>query len=121
MIQEGRGLVLTALTGGPPGLYGVQAAIAALHDEAADLATSDWPQIVALYDLLHRLGRLPEAAAAYREALDLDGTEPERAHLRRRLKRPYRPDRTVRPTDDGQTPRCRHRLHGSRPPAAPPG
>jgi len=37
-------------------------------------------------DLLRRLGRLPEAAAAYREALGLVGTEPERAHLRRRLR-----------------------------------
>jgi RNA polymerase sigma-70 factor (ECF subfamily) len=36
-------------------------------------------------DLLQRLGRFPEAAAAYREALALAGTEPERAHLRRRL------------------------------------
>ncbi|WP_406729249.1 RNA polymerase sigma factor [Streptomyces sp. GD-15H] len=138
MIEEGRGLAVSALTGKPPGPYGVQAAIAALHDEATDLATTDWPQIAALYDvllqltlspvvalnravavamrdgpqaglalldeladepalrryhpypaaradLLYRLGRLPEAATAYREALDLAGTEPERDHLRRRL------------------------------------
>ncbi|MBF8190103.1 RNA polymerase sigma factor [Nonomuraea sp. K274] len=138
MIEEGRELVRAALTGGPPGPYGVQAAIAALHDEAADVATTDWPQIVALYDvllalmpspvvelnraaavalrdgpeaglalldglageaplrayspypaaradLLQRLGRFAEAAAAYREALDLAGSEPERAHLRRRM------------------------------------
>jgi RNA polymerase sigma-70 factor (ECF subfamily) len=37
-------------------------------------------------DLLERLGRLPAAAAAYREALALARTEPERAHLRERLK-----------------------------------
>ncbi|MEV6371233.1 RNA polymerase sigma factor [Micromonospora musae] len=138
MINEGRSLVLVALTGGTPGPYGVQAAIAALHDEAADEASTDWPQVVALYDvllaltpspvvalnravavamrdgpeaglalldelageaqlrgyhpypaaragLLHRLGRHAEAAAAYREALDLAGTEPEREHLRGRL------------------------------------
>jgi RNA polymerase sigma-70 factor (ECF subfamily) len=36
-------------------------------------------------DLLARLGRPGEAAAAYREALSLAGTEPERAHLRGRL------------------------------------
>jgi RNA polymerase sigma-70 factor (ECF subfamily) len=138
LIAEGSGLVTVALTGGPPGPYGVQAAIAALHDEAADLASTDWPQIVALYDvllaltpgpvvalnraaavamrdgpaaglalldalsgepvlrayhpyaaaradLLHRLGRRAEAAAAYRVALELAGTGPERALLRRRL------------------------------------
>jgi RNA polymerase sigma-70 factor (ECF subfamily) len=138
MIGEGLALVPAALTGGPAGPYGVQAAIAALHDEAADVAAADWPQIVALYDvllaltpspvvalnravavamrdgpeaglalldglageerlrgyhpyhaaradLLHRLGRPSEAAAAYRRALDLAGTEPERSHLRRRL------------------------------------
>ncbi|GAA3127472.1 RNA polymerase sigma factor [Planomonospora alba] len=138
MIGEGLALVPAALRGGPPGPYGVQAAIAALHDEAADVGSTDWPQIVALYDvllalapspvvalnravavamrdgpaaglalldglagepllrghhpypaaradLLCRLGRFPEAAAAYREAIGLAGTEPERAHLRRRL------------------------------------
>jgi RNA polymerase sigma-70 factor (ECF subfamily) len=138
MIAEGAELVLVALRGGPPGLYGVQAAIAALHDEAADVAGTDWPQIVGLYDvlrglapspvvelnravavamrdgpaaglslldalaeeprlreyspypaargdLLSRLGRHVEASAAYRAALALAGTEPERAHLRRRL------------------------------------
>ncbi|WP_235030683.1 RNA polymerase sigma factor [Nonomuraea solani] len=139
MIEEGQDLVVVALTGGPAGLYGVQAAIAALHDEAADVATTDWPQIVALYDvllalapspviavnravavamrdgpeaglalldelageqrlrgyhpyataradLLRRLGRRREAADAYREALASAGTEPEQAHLRRRLR-----------------------------------
>ncbi|MDX3734541.1 MULTISPECIES: RNA polymerase sigma factor [Streptomyces] len=138
MIEEGRDLVVQALTGGPAGPYGVQAAIAALHDEAADVESTDWAQIVALYDvllaltpspvvavnravavamrdgpgaglalldalageprlrgyppyavargdLLTRLGREGEAAAAYREALEAAGTEPERAALRRRL------------------------------------
>ncbi|MGW0217968.1 RNA polymerase sigma factor [Micromonospora chokoriensis] len=134
MIEEGRGLVVVALTGPAPGPYGVQAAIAALHDEAADVASTDWPQVVALYDvlldlvpspivalnraaavamrdgpeaglalldlladdphlrghhpypaaradLLRRLGRYEEAAEAYRSALALVGTEPERAYL----------------------------------------
>lgn len=43
------------------------------------------PYPAARADLLHRLHRLDEAATAYRRALDLAGTEPERAHLRRRL------------------------------------
>ncbi|MDG4832602.1 sigma factor [Solwaraspora sp. WMMD1047] len=143
-IEEGRRLVVAALTPASPtartrpGPYAVQAAIAAVHDEAADLATTDWPQVVALYDvlaevapsplvelnravavamrdgpaaglalldaldaggalaayhllpaaradLLRRLGRDAEAAAAYRKALELAGNEPEREYLRRRL------------------------------------
>ncbi|MBW3705261.1 RNA polymerase sigma factor, partial [Streptomyces griseus] len=62
MIEEGRALVVRALTGGPAGPYGVQAAIAALHDEAADVAATDWPQIVALYDVLLTLTPSPVVA-----------------------------------------------------------
>jgi RNA polymerase sigma-70 factor (ECF subfamily) len=138
LIAEGHRLVMPALTGPGVGPYAVQAAIAALHDEATDFETTDWPQIVALYDvllrmepspliglnravavavrdgpeaglallgdlteaeelrgyhllpaaradLLRRLGRTTEAAAAYRAALDLVGNERERATLARRL------------------------------------
>ncbi|MFF0630632.1 RNA polymerase sigma factor [Streptomyces sp. NPDC004296] len=138
LIAEGHRLVVPALTGPGVGPYAVQAAIAALHDEATDFETTDWPQIVALYDvllqiepsplialnravaiamrdgpeagltllddltdagelrgyhllpatradLLRRLGRTTEAAAAYRAALDLVGNAPERATLARRL------------------------------------
>ncbi|KQU31756.1 RNA polymerase sigma factor [Rhodococcus sp. Leaf233] len=137
-IAEGTELVSEALTRGPAGPYSVQAAIAALHDEAADAASTDWPQIVALYDvlmaltpspvvalnravgvamtegpeaglelldaiaaepalrryhpfamakadLLHRLGRMDEAAVHYRKALDLARTAPEKRLLGRRL------------------------------------
>ncbi|GAA3001443.1 RNA polymerase sigma factor [Actinokineospora diospyrosa] len=137
MIEEGLPLVRAALSG-PPGPYAVQAAIAALHDEAADITTTDWPQIVALYDvlqaltpspivamnraaaiamrdgpaeglalleglandprlrhhhpylaaradLLARLGRTPEAIAAYESALTHAATDPDRALLRARL------------------------------------
>src|SRR5690606_42087710 len=59
MIEEGLALVPAALAGGPPGPYAVQAAIAALHDEAADVATTDWPQIVALYDVLLAIAPSP--------------------------------------------------------------
>ncbi|MGW8488017.1 RNA polymerase sigma factor [Streptomyces sp. NPDC055886] len=59
MIEEGRDLVVRALTGGPAGPYGVQAAIAALHDEAADVGSTDWAQIVALYDVLLTLTPSP--------------------------------------------------------------
>ncbi len=137
-ITEGRALVVSALTGGPAGPYAVQAAIAAVHDEAPTFAATDWPQIVALYDvlsaldgspvialnraaaiafrdgpeaaltlldslsgeprlrdyhpyalaradLLHRLDRRTEAIAAYEQALNLAGSDPERQHIRARL------------------------------------
>ncbi|MFD0369464.1 RNA polymerase sigma factor [Streptomyces sp. NPDC127114] len=51
-IAEGTALVEEALTEGPPGPYQLQAAIAALHDEASGPDTTDWPQILALYDVL---------------------------------------------------------------------
>jgi RNA polymerase sigma-70 factor (ECF subfamily) len=61
-IAAGRRLVVTALTGGEPGPYAVQAAIAALHCAAADVATTDWRQIVALYDVLATLNPSPLVA-----------------------------------------------------------
>ncbi|MFI1676102.1 RNA polymerase sigma factor [Streptomyces sp. NPDC020607] len=60
-IAEGTALVEEALTQGPPGAYPLQAAVAALHDEAPDADTTDWPQILALYDVLVR--RSPEPMA----------------------------------------------------------
>jgi RNA polymerase sigma-70 factor (ECF subfamily) len=60
-ITEGRHLVVAALTGGPPGPYALQAAIAAVHDEAATSATTDWPQIIALYDALRSVAPSPLA------------------------------------------------------------
>ncbi|MFJ2766447.1 RNA polymerase sigma factor [Streptomyces sp. NPDC087300] len=60
-ITEGTALVEEALSQGPAGAYQLQAAIAALHDEAADADSTDWPQILALYDLLVR--RAPEPMA----------------------------------------------------------
>lgn len=52
MIDEGTRLIDTALMRGEPGPYQVQAAIAALHDDAGTAAATDWPQIAALYDTL---------------------------------------------------------------------
>jgi RNA polymerase sigma-70 factor (ECF subfamily) len=61
-IEEGCGLIADALRQGPPGPYAVQAAIAALHGEASSGATTDWPQIAALYDVLYSLRRTPVVA-----------------------------------------------------------
>ena len=48
-IAEGQALVAEALQTGRTGVYQIQAAIAALHDEAASWEATDWPQIAALY------------------------------------------------------------------------
>ncbi len=57
-IAEALPLVEEALRGGP-GPYALQAAIAALHCEAARPADTDWPQIVRLYEVLERLQPSP--------------------------------------------------------------
>ncbi|MFI7210835.1 RNA polymerase sigma factor [Micromonospora maritima] len=58
-IDEGIALVTEALTWSAPGPYQVQAAIAAVHAEAPTAATTDWPQIVALYRVLARIAPNP--------------------------------------------------------------
>jgi RNA polymerase sigma factor (sigma-70 family) len=51
-IAEGQAILTRSLGSGPVGMYQLQAAIAALHDEATTAADTDWPQILALYDVL---------------------------------------------------------------------
>jgi RNA polymerase sigma factor (sigma-70 family) len=58
-IAEGVALVTKALPSGPVGPYQLQAAIAAIHDEAPSVDATDWPQIVALYELLLRCADNP--------------------------------------------------------------
>ena len=58
-IEEGVALVTDALARSPLGPYQLQAAIAAVHDEAAQAADTDWPQILVLYELLERISRNP--------------------------------------------------------------
>ncbi len=58
-IKEGVALVSGALSSAPIGPYQLQAAIAAVHDEAATAGDTDWPQILGLYDLLERLAPNP--------------------------------------------------------------
>lgn len=88
-IAEGSALVVSALRGGCPGRFALQAAIAALHAEAPTYADTDWPQVLRLYDELLRawpspvvrLNRAvavlmvhgPAAALAEVEALEADG------------------------------------------------
>src|SRR5215813_724225 len=58
-IAEGIALISAALPAGQPGPYQVQAAIAAVHDEAESVDSTDWPQILGLYQLLERLAPGP--------------------------------------------------------------
>src|SRR6202030_1554831 len=58
-ISEGVALLTATLPKGPVGAYQLQAAIAAIHDEAARAEDTDWPQILALYDLLRRVSDNP--------------------------------------------------------------
>jgi predicted RNA polymerase sigma factor len=53
-IAEGRSLVTETMSRTPVGPYQLQAAIAALHDEAPSAGATDWRQILALYRLLDR-------------------------------------------------------------------
>ena len=154
-IGEGRELVERALLARRPGPYQLQAAIAALHDEADTPGATDWPQIALLYrelmalapspvvelnlavavamsdgpavglamadglaadgrlddyvylhatraDLLRRLDRRSEAAAAYRRALALATNATERRFLGASAGRGRRQQGSAAPTD-----RCR--------------
>lgn len=137
-IGYGMGVLDRALALGRPGPYQIQAAISALHAEAASFASTDWRQIALLYatlvqmqpspvielnravaiamaygpnrglalladpilaaalesyypyhaaraDLLRRSGSHPEAAQAYRRAIELTQNEVERTYLGQRL------------------------------------
>ncbi|MGW2631612.1 RNA polymerase sigma factor [Streptomyces chattanoogensis] len=59
LIAEGVDLISRTLPRGQVGPYQLQAAIAAVHDEADHADATDWPQILALYDLLERFGPHP--------------------------------------------------------------
>jgi RNA polymerase sigma-70 factor (ECF subfamily) len=134
LIAEGQALVRGCLRRNRPGPYQLQAAINAVHSDAATAADTDWAQIVALYDhllaltptpvvalnravavaevagaaaglslvdeldlarlplfhavradLLRRLDRRDDAAAAYDAAIALTGNDAERVFLARRL------------------------------------
>jgi len=61
-IAEGLTLLSVTLPKGAVGPYQLQAAIAALHDEATQASDTDWPQIMALYDLLRRMSDNPMVA-----------------------------------------------------------
>ena len=81
-IGEGIALVPGALRGGCPGRFALQAAIAALHAEAPSYATTDWPQVLALYGELLRAWPSPVVALNRVVALaEVDGPEAALAEL----------------------------------------
>jgi RNA polymerase sigma factor (sigma-70 family) len=89
LIDEGVALAVAAMAGGAIGEYQLQAAIAALHDEAPRAEDTDWPQILALYGLLERmsgnpmvsLNRAVAAAMVHGPARGLELIEPLDARL----------------------------------------
>jgi RNA polymerase sigma-70 factor (ECF subfamily) len=106
LIDEGQSIVRQCLRRNQPGLYQVQAAISAVHADAATLEQTDWSQIVALYDDLIAIAptpvvalnraiaigevRGPAAALALVDELALDNYQPfhaTRADLLTRLGR----------------------------------
>jgi RNA polymerase sigma-70 factor (ECF subfamily) len=74
LIAEGHALVQACLRRNQPGPFQIQAAIAAVHADAATAEATDWGQVVALYDLLYELR--PNAVVALNRAVavaELDG------------------------------------------------
>ncbi len=67
LIDEGHQLVRACLRRNQPGPFQLQAAIAAVHDDAATAEATDWSQIVALYDQLH--AQRPNAVVAMNRAI----------------------------------------------------
>ena len=84
LIAEGTALITGALARGVIGEYQMQAMIAAVHDEAASVEDTDWPQILTLYGLLERktgnpmvaLNRAIAAAMVHGPAAGLKLLEP---------------------------------------------
>jgi RNA polymerase sigma-70 factor (ECF subfamily) len=78
-IAEGLGLVERALRRGSPGVYQLQAAIAAVHARASTASATDWAQILELYDAL--LALAPSPVIALNRAVALAMTQGPAAGL----------------------------------------
>ena len=68
-IEKGVALVTDTLASAPVGPYQLQAAIAAVHAEAPSAEETDWPQILALYRMLERVGPNPMVTLNHAVAL----------------------------------------------------
>jgi predicted RNA polymerase sigma factor len=72
-IAEGVDLITRALPRGASGPYQLQAAIAAVHDEAPSVRETDWAQITALYELLMRISDNPVVRLNHAVAVAMGG------------------------------------------------
>ena len=79
MIREGQAIVRACIRRGRPGPYQLQAAIQAVHCAAESFETTDWPQIVALYDQLYPI--LPTPVVALNRAIAMGEVEGPSAAL----------------------------------------
>jgi predicted RNA polymerase sigma factor len=101
LIQEGLALITDALSRTQLGPYQLQAAIAAVHAEAAFAEDTDWPQILALYELLERTA--PNPIATLNRAVALAMVRGPQAALD-----------LLRTLDDDKRTAEHHRLHAVR-------
>jgi RNA polymerase sigma-70 factor (ECF subfamily) len=79
LVAEGQSLVRACLRRNRPGPYQLQAAVAAVHADAATAEATDWPQIVRLYD--HLLALAPTPVVALNRAIALSEVEGPAAAL----------------------------------------
>jgi RNA polymerase sigma factor (sigma-70 family) len=94
-IAEGTALITEALATAPIGPYQLQAAIAAVHDEAARFEDTDWPQILGLYSLLQSIA--PGAMVTLSRIVAVAMVDGPREGLQQQLRRrqtPLSPDTT---------------------------
>ncbi|MEP6954861.1 MAG: sigma-70 family RNA polymerase sigma factor [Solirubrobacteraceae bacterium] len=97
LITEGQGLVRRCLARDQPGPFQVQAAISAVHSDAATAADTDWRQVVALYDQLMVLAPTPVAALNRAVAVaEVEGPGPALALVDELDLGAYRPFHAVR-------------------------
>jgi predicted RNA polymerase sigma factor len=75
-IAEGVALITDALPRGATGPYQLQAAIAAVHDQAPSAEATDWPQIMALYELLMQVSDNPVVALNHAVAVAMARNAP---------------------------------------------
>ena len=108
-IEEGLALITRTLGTTPAGPYQLQAAIAAIHDEAPTAEATDWPQILALYEVLERVARARRDAESRGGGRDgpwpASGPGPPRDP---RGRRPHDPHASAR-CRPGPSPRARGR------------